>query len=78
MAQHNTKTPAEDKDSWCTPPWLFAWLRVAFLRPDGIDVKGNTRGTSVYVFDPARAGATCQRWWVMRDEMIKQYGQRAA
>jgi len=30
MAQHNTKTPAEDKDSWRTPPWLFEWLNARF------------------------------------------------
>ena len=52
--------------------------RVHFLRPDGTECKQNTRGTSIYIFDPARIGAACQRWWVMRDELIKQYGQRAA
>lgn len=175
MAQQNSKTPAEDKDEWRTPPWLFEWLddrfdfdvdlaadddnalcgayytqatdalaqrwmmagishrgflncpyskidpwvdkaileqmhgfltvmvipspngeerfadvfkhaseiidivgRVSFLRPDGVEVKGNTRGTSVYVFDPARMGAPCHRWWVMRDDLVKRYGGKAA
>lgn len=175
MAQHNSKTPAEDKDSWRTPPWLFAWLderfefdvdlaaddenalcgvyytretnalserwhvpgiahrgflncpysdidqwvdkavheqargfltvmvmpspngedrfaqvfthaseiidiigRVAFLRPDGTECKQNTRGTSIYIFDPARIGAACQRWWVMRDELIRRHERTVA
>jgi len=47
--------------------------RVAFLKPDGTEVKGNTRGSSVYIFDPARLFAPCQRWWVLRDSLIKQY-----
>lgn len=173
MAQHNSKTPKEERDEWKTPPWLFEWLddrfdfhvdlaatranshcslfltkqddalskdwhqldnatkgflncpyskidpwvdkaiyeqqrgfltvmvipspngedrfadvflhaseiidivgRVAFLRPDGTPVSGNTRGTSVYVFDPARFGAPCQRWWVLRDQVMSQYGGR--
>lgn len=170
MAQHNSKTPAEVRDSWRTPPWLFAWLddrfrfdidlaasddnclvdkfftvdtdalarpwsklgrrgflncpyskidpwvdkavdeqargfltvmvmpsfngeerfqtifenaseiidivgRVAFLTPDGKEVKGNTRGSSVYIFDPARFFAPCQRWWVTRDVLIERYSQ---
>ena len=175
MAQHNSKTPEAERDSWRTPPWLFAWLderfefdvdlaadddnalcgmhytqetdglsqpwyvpgiahrgflnppysdidpwveklivekaagfltvmicpspngedrfaqvfrhateiidivgRIAFLKPDGTPVSGNTRGTSVYIFDPARMGATCQRWWVSRDELIKRYGWEGA
>ena len=175
MAQHNSKTPAEDRDEWRTPPWLFEWLddrfdfhidlsatpsnalcslyvtkegdamskdwhefdnatkgflnppyskidpwvekaiieqqhgfmtvmlfpspngeerfdqvfrhaseiidivgRVGFLRPDGTPVKGNTRGSSVYIFDPARRGAAAQRWWVMRDQLMKRYGGEAA
>lgn len=168
MAQHNSTTPTEDRDSWRTPPWLFAWLddrfnfdvdlaadkrnwlcplfytkeddalsqdwrakggrgflnppyskidpwvekavlaqvcgfltvmvmpscngedrfqhvfsyaseiidivgRVAFLTPDGKEVKGNTRGSSVYIFDPARISAPCHRWWVMRDYVIDAY-----
>lgn len=52
--------------------------RIAFLKPDGTPVSGNTRGTSVYIFDPARMGAACQRWWVSRDELIKRYGREAA
>lgn len=47
--------------------------RIAFLRPDGTPVTGNTRGSSVYVFDPMLRGAPCRRWWVMRDEIRKQY-----
>jgi DNA (cytosine-5)-methyltransferase 1 len=168
MAQHNSSTPIEARDSWRTPPWLFRWLderfhfdvdlaaddsnflcasyytraddalsqpwseealrgflncpysdidpwvekaieeqrkgfltallmpsfngeerfrvvfehaseiidivgRVAFLKPDGAEVKGNTRGSAVYIFDPARLFAPCQRWWVLRDSLIKQY-----
>lgn len=173
MAQHNSKTPKEDRDEWKTPPWLFAWLddrfdfhvdlaasdsnalcglrytkyddallhawhkhdnatkgyanppysnidpwvekaileqqygfttvmlfpspngedrfdrvfrhaseiidivgRVSFLRPDGSPVTGNTRGSSVYIFDPARRGAAGQRWWMMRDQVMSQYGGR--
>lgn len=170
MAQHNSKTPPETRDSWRTPPWLFAWLderfnfeidlaadadnalcdsyftldsdalqrpwnvfasrgflnppysridpwiakaideqcngfltvmvmpscngedrfqhvfscaseiidivgRVAFLTPNGKEVKGNTRGSSVYIFDPARFFAPCQRWWVTRDVLIERYSQ---
>ena len=173
MAQHNSKTPVNERDEWRTPPWLFDWLnarfsfdvdlaadetnalcafyctaesdalarpwhgvwsrgflncpysnidpwvdkaileqqhgfltvmvfpspngeerfgqvfshaseiidivgRVHFIRPDGTECKQNTRGTSVYIFDPARRGATAQRWWVMRDELIRQYGGKAA
>jgi len=52
--------------------------RVHFIRPDGTECKQNTRGTSVYIFDPARRGAAAQRWWVMRDELIRQYGGKAA
>ena len=48
--------------------------RVAFLRPDGEEVKGNTRGTSIYIFDPARRSAPCQRWWVLRDTIIALHG----
>jgi len=51
---------------------------VAFLTPDGREVKGNTRGTSVYIFDPARRGAGAHRWWVMRDQLIHVYAPRAA
>jgi len=47
--------------------------RVAFLTPEGKEVKGNTRGSSVYIFDPARLFAPCQRWWVMRDSLIANY-----
>ncbi|MGE0289545.1 MAG: DNA N-6-adenine-methyltransferase [Bradyrhizobium sp.] len=175
MAQHNSKTPVEDRDEWRTPPWLFEWLddrfdfhidlaatrgnalcplyvtkdgdamskdwhefdnatvgwcnppyskidpwvdkaileqmlgfttvmvfpsvngeerfadifthcsevidivgRVHFLRPDGTPVKQNTRGTSVYIFDPRRLGAPCHRWWVMRDKIMTMYGGKAA
>lgn len=175
MAQHNSKTPKEDRDEWRTPPWLFEWLddrfdfhidlaatrentrcsqfyakehdalsikwhiidnatkgfcnppysnidpwldkaiheqrhgfltvmvfpspngedrfgqvfshaseiidivgRVHFLRPDGTECKQNTRGTSVYIFDPTRIGAACQRWWVRRDQLIQHYGGKAA
>lgn len=49
--------------------------RVAFLTPDGKEVKGNTRGSSVYIFDPARFFAPCQRWWVTRDVLIERYSQ---
>lgn len=52
--------------------------RVHFLRPDGTECKQNTRGTSIYIFDPARMGAACQRWWVSRNELIKRYGSEAA
>ena len=52
--------------------------RVAFLTPDGREVKGNTRGTSVYIFDPARLFAPCQRWWVMRDTLIEKYASPEA
>jgi phage N-6-adenine-methyltransferase len=171
VAQHNSKTPADSRDEWRTPQWLFDWLddrfdfhidlaatrenthcsvfltrqedaltadwgdfhnatkgfcnppyssidpwvdkaiaevicgfltvmvfpspngeerfdkvfrhaseiidivgRVAFLRPDGEEVKGNTRGTSIYIFDPARRSAPCQRWWVLRDTIIALHG----
>lgn len=47
--------------------------RVAFLRPDGTPVSGNTRGTSVYVFDPHRLTAACQRWHVRRDRLIERH-----
>ena len=49
--------------------------RVAFLRPDGTPVSGNTRGSSVYVFDPLLRGAPCRRWWVMRDAIRNQWGK---
>lgn len=173
MAQHNSKTPAAERDSWRTPRWLFDWLNarfsfdvdlaaeegnalcayfcteesdalvrpwhgvwsrgflncpysdidpwvdkaiheqrrgfltvmvmpspngeerfgqvfsqaseiidivglIAFLKPDGTPVSGNTRGTSVYIFDPARMGAPCQRWWVRRDELIKRHERKTA
>jgi phage N-6-adenine-methyltransferase len=47
--------------------------RIAFLRPDGAPVSGNTRGSSVYIFDPALRGAPCRRWWVLRDEIRARY-----
>lgn len=47
--------------------------RIAFLRPDGTPVSGNTRGSSVYIFDPALCGAPCRRWWVSRDEIRRKY-----
>lgn len=175
MAQHNSKTPVNERDEWRTPPWLFEWLddrfdfhidlaatpenalcssfrtkghsaleetwhefdhatrgwcnppysnidpwvekaiheqqhgfltvmvfpspngedrfakvfshaseiidivgRVHFLRPDGTPCNQNTRGTSVYIFDPDRRGAACQRWWVSRDELMKCYGAKRA
>lgn len=168
MAQHNSKTPVNERDEWRTPPWLFRWLhrrfrfqmdmaasldnalcdlwftreenalgrewalfaqrgfcnppysdidpwidqaiaemsqgfltvmlfpspngeerfapvfqhateiidivgRFSFLRPDGTEVGGNTRGSSVYVFDPSLRGAPCRRWWVSRDAIRKEF-----
>ncbi len=47
--------------------------RVAFIRPNGKEVRGNTRGTSVYIFDQHRIGAPCQRWWVSRRDVEKKW-----
>ena len=43
--------------------------RVNFLRPDGVDMKGNNRGTCVAVFgsDLEMTHRVHRRWYVMRD-----------
>lgn len=50
--------------------------RVAFLRPDGTPVSGNTRGTAVYVFCSCCRGKT-HRWWISRDILIAVHGDEA-
>lgn len=51
---------------------IFINGRVAFCRPDGTEVKGNTRGSCVVVYDPDYLGNTALRW-VNRDALIKQH-----
>jgi phage N-6-adenine-methyltransferase len=47
--------------------------RIAFLRPDGTPVAGNTRGSSIYVFEPGLHCAPCRRWYVSRDEIMENW-----
>jgi len=51
---------------------IFINGRVAFCRPDGTEVKGNTRGSCVIVYDPQHLGNTAIRW-ADREELIKRY-----
>lgn len=51
---------------------IFINGRVGFCRPDGTEVKGNTRGTCVIVYDPNHLHNTVLRW-ADRDQLIKEY-----
>lgn len=51
---------------------IFINGRVAFCRPDGTEVKGNTRGSCVIVYDPQHLNNTTLRW-ADRDQLIERY-----
>jgi len=51
--------------------------RLAFLRPDGTPVAGNTRGSCVYVFERYNLHRGCQLRMVDRDAIMDEFGVSA-
>ena len=62
MAQHNSKTPAEQRDCWRTPPWLFAWLDERF--EFDVDLAADDENALCGMYFTPESSALSQPWYV--------------